>query len=261
MWMVLNDVVSSAYKRYCRTQLETEIQRLTSWIFLPGFSQAPSSQASRLVCWKVPRCIGVWSVLLIAGLRISALKLPPTSSSLGQSLCPRLPSPPPPPPPASQVTINCCILLFIHSFLSAMSRRTCIVIYQQMQSNPISSFWSQTFKTTGLLRRFVYSTEKKLPYTNFIARTHGYVRNDSETHETVLLDPVTPIECVSLSFRTHPCVLAFITHILCINGIEMTFVWLIWYTLRYIFQIAICFIASMNLGETCNLKRRDLVTV
>ena len=31
-------------------------------------------------------------------------------------------------------------------------------------------------------------------------------------------NPVTPIECVSLSFRTHPCVLAFITYIFCTNG-------------------------------------------
>ena len=40
-------------------------------------------------------------------------------------------------------------------------------------------------------------------------------------------NPVTPVECVSLTFRTHPCVLAFITHISCINGIEMALVWLI----------------------------------
>ena len=32
------------------------------------------------------------------------------------------------------------------------------------------------------------------------------------------------VSCVSLSFRTHPCVLAFITYILCTNGIEMAFV-------------------------------------
>ena len=83
----------------------------------------------------------------------------------------------------------------------------------------------------------------------FIARTHVCVRNDSETHETVLLDCTT-------------CVLAFITHILCINGIEMTFIWLIYYTLRYIFfKFAICFIALMNLGEIRHLKRRDLATV
>ena len=30
-------------------------------------------------------------------------------------------------------------------------------------------------------------------------------------------NPITPVECVSLSFRTHPCVLAFITYILCTN--------------------------------------------
>ena len=37
-------------------------------------------------------------------------------------------------------------------------------------------------------------------------------------------NPVTPVECVSLSFRTHTCVLAFITHIMCTNGIEMALV-------------------------------------
>ena len=36
-------------------------------------------------------------------------------------------------------------------------------------------------------------------------------------------NPVTPVECVLLSFRTHPCVLAFITNIFCTNGIEMAF--------------------------------------
>ena len=65
-----------------------------------------------------------------------------------------------------------------------------------------------------------------------IARTHGCVRNDSETHWIVLLDcmirrecnPVTPVECVSLSFRTHLCILAFITYILCTIDIETTLV-------------------------------------
>ena len=48
------------------------------------------------------------------------------------------------------------------------------------------------------------------------------------------------------------CVLAFITHVLCINGIQMTFVWLIQYTLRYIFfKFVVCFIVLTNLGETC----------
>ena len=74
-------------------------------------------------------------------------------------------------------------------------------------------------------------------------------------------NPVTPFECVSLSFRTHPCVLAFIIHLLYINGSEMTFVWLIWCILLYVFfNFAICFIVLMNLGETCHLQRRDLVT-
>ena len=74
-------------------------------------------------------------------------------------------------------------------------------------------------------------------------------------------NPVTPVECISLSFRTHPCVTAFITHILCISRIEMTVVWLIKYTQRHIFfKFAICFIGMMNFGETCHLKRPDLVT-
>ena len=78
-------------------------------------------------------------------------------------------------------------------------------------------------------------------------------------------NPVTPGECVSLSFRTHPCVLAFITYILCTNGIEMALskdfnakkV-----TRSYIFsKFAICSIALLSLGETCHSKGRDMVTV
>ena len=72
---------------------------------------------------------------------------------------------------------------------------------------------------------------------------------------------VTPVEFVSLLFRTHPCILAFITNIFYIIGIEMTFVGLIWCTLPYIvFKLAICFIALMTLDETCHIKRYDLVT-
>ena len=52
-------------------------------------------------------------------------------------------------------------------------------------------------------------------------------------------NPVTPVECVSLSFRTHPCVLAFITYILCTHGIAMALMYLIQktYSLLHIFQI------------------------
>ena len=56
--------------------------------------------------------------------------------------------------------------------------------------------------------------------------------HDQESWES---NPVTQVFCVSLYFRSHPCVLAFITQILCINGIEMTFVWIIYYGLHYIF--------------------------
>ena len=76
-------------------------------------------------------------------------------------------------------------------------------------------------------------------------------------------NPVTPVECVSLSFGTHPCFLAFITHIfLCIKWIELALVWVIKYTFRYVlFKFTICFNVLVNLGETCHLKRRDMVTV
>ena len=36
-------------------------------------------------------------------------------------------------------------------------------------------------------------------------------------------NPGTPVECVSLSVRTQPCVLAFITYIFCTNGIQISF--------------------------------------
>ena len=66
-----------------------------------------------------------------------------------------------------------------------------------------------------------------------------------------------------VSFRAHTCVFAFISHILCKNGIEMALVWWIWYTFCYnYFNFAICFIASINLGrETYHLRRCDMVTV
>ena len=37
--------------------------------------------------------------------------------------------------------------------------------------------------------------------------THGSVRNDSEMHSTGIT-----VSCISLSFRTHPCVLAIKQH-------------------------------------------------
>ena len=74
--------------------------------------------------------------------------------------------------------------------------------------------------------------------------------------------PKTPVECVSLPFRTHMCVLAFSTDILYINGIEMAPDWLIWKKFSYIiFKFAICFITLMHFGEARHLKRPDMVTV
>ena len=100
------------------------------------------------------------------------------------------------------------------------------------------------------------------------------MRNDSETHETDTglhglrsceCHPVTPVECVSLSFCTHPCLLAFTIYIVCTKGIEMALVKWIQHkkvTCSYIFfKFIICSIALLSLGETCHLKGRDMVTV
>ena len=42
-------------------------------------------------------------------------------------------------------------------------------------------------------------------------------------------NPVTSVECVSLSFPTPPCILAFITYILWTDGIAMALVYWIWH--------------------------------
>ena len=75
-------------------------------------------------------------------------------------------------------------------------------------------------------------------------------------------NPVTSVECVSLSFRTPPCVLAFITYILWTDGIAMALVYWIWHNkVAYFSKFAICSIALLNFGETCYLKGRGMVTV
>ena len=56
-----------------------------------------------------------------------------------------------------------------------------------------------------------------------IARTHDWCYWIALLASPVVQSSNT-VSCVSLSFRTHPCVLAFITYILCTNGIEMAFV-------------------------------------
>ena len=107
-----------------------------------------------------------------------------------------------------------------------------------------------------------------------IARMHMCVQNDSETQDCVTglhdqrsreCNQVTPVECVSLSFFIHPYVLAFITHISCINRIEIAHVWWIWckiVTFIYIFlKFAIYFIALVNFGETCHLNGHYMAMV
>ena len=70
----------------------------------------------------------------------------------------------------------------------------------------------------------------------FIARTHGCVRNDSETHETVLhiVDRRNCDGSCLLNLTQQSCIF---------------------------FKFAICSIALLNLGETCHLKGRGMVTV
>ena len=78
-------------------------------------------------------------------------------------------------------------------------------------------------------------------------------------------NPVTPVECISLSFCTHLCVLALITYILCSNRIEMALVWWIYHkkvTHSYMFfKFTIYSIALLSHGETCQLKGHYMVTV
>ena len=77
-----------------------------------------------------------------------------------------------------------------------------------------------------------------------VARTHGCVRSDSETHETVLLDCTTGEAGIATQWHKSSAFHCYFT-------VEMTLVWLVWYTLRYIyFKFAISFITLMNLGET-----------
>ena len=67
--------------------------------------------------------------------------------------------------------------------------------YKQMQSNPVISFWSQSFKAVDFSQlvyfgRSVYSNTKKLLYTNFISlKNHNatWVRIASFWKEAVLL--------------------------------------------------------------------------
>ena len=78
-----------------------------------------------------------------------------------------------------------------------------------------------------------------------------------------LCNAVTPVECVSLSFRTRT-FLDFITY--CVQtGLR----WLLSNEFNtknvtrsvIFFKFAISFIALLSLGETCHFKGRDMVTV
>ena len=106
---------------------------------------------------------------------------------------------------------------------------------------------------------------------DFIARTHWCVRNDSETHKTVLLDCTTGEAGSAIQLHqssafhchfAHTCAFSLLSHTYCVQT-ELR--WLLsneWKDTRsYIFfKFAICSIALSSLGETCHLKRGDMVT-
>ena len=95
---------------------------------------------------------------------------------------------------------------------------------------------------------------------------HGCVRNYNEIHETVswIPRPAKPgmhfgnISRMRFTVIFHtPCVIIFVTHISCIDGIEMALVRWIWCVLGYIFfKFAILMIVLINSGEICHWKRR-----
>ena len=101
----------------------------------------------------------------------------------------------------------------------------------------------------------------------FIARTHGGVRNDSETHETVLLDCTTGqssnISRVCFTVISHTPVHSGVYHIHIVDRQNCNGSCLFNLTQRscIFFKFAICSIALLNLGETCHLKGRSMVTV
>ena len=106
---------------------------------------------------------------------------------------------------------------------------------------------------------------------DFIARTHWCVPNDSETHETVLLDCTTGEAGSAIQLHqssafhchfAHTSAFSLLSHTYCVQT-ELR--WLLsneWKVTRsYIFfKFAICSIALLSLGETCHLKRSDMVT-
>ena len=77
------------------------------------------------------------------------------------------------------------------------------------------------------------SKKAALPLAKILATCHNNVSNTGPCWiarpSNPGGNPITPVECVSLSFRTHPGVLAFIAYILCPNEIEMAFGLFIWH--------------------------------
>ena len=89
------------------------------------------------------------------------------------------------------------------------------------------------------------------------------MQNDSETHETVLLHSnntsrvrFTVISHTPMRSRFYPTYIMYKR-----NWDDFCLVNLIYFALHIFSKFAICFIALMNLDETCHLKRRHYVTV
>ena len=74
--------------------------------------------------------------------------------------------------------------------------------------------------------------------------------------------PVTSVECVSLSFCTHPVRSGFYhIHIVDRRNCDGSCLLNLTQESCIFFKFVICSIALLNLGETCHLKGRGMVTV
>ena len=103
------------------------------------------------------------------------------------------------------------------------------------------------------------------PFKCLYSKNAWCLRNDSETHETVLLLDCTTGEVCRVRFTviSHTPMRSrfYHTHIMYKRNWDyFCLVNLIYFAL-HIFQIRNLIIALINLGEACHLKRRDLVTV
>ena len=140
-----------------------------------------------------------------------------------------------------------CLWQTIHS----MSESTYLPVHFSYFVLPLSTRWRQSkwpMRSPGCIR--IHS------------ETLQVVKQGCATIEARNTNPVTTVECISLSIRAYPGALTFITHILCINRTKITFVWLDLVYFCYIFfNFAIFFMPFMiNVSETRHSKTRGILT-